>query len=1176
MAPPSNGGKTGAPSIPPETLQSLPEAALAGMACESAATGDLVGMRALVAAGVSVNVGTPYDQRTPLHLAAASGRLDMVKLLVEDCGATLQRDRFGLLPIHGAVQHGHAEIRRYLQSRKLQECHEEIRGRPRVASMETISADSQGNRAPSLEETMGTVFELIVKEGVFSYTTVHAEVQHFFKGLALHPVYYEHFTPLQIAKHVQCFIAAKRVARATGDMGRMEFAMKSGQASFFLCTIGSPKPTEAQTRTEDKVAKQLSIYLSDQSGASLTFMASEGPAFVGSEERLGIFSAQRCSFDAARLVEGETSLDVLASSRFLKEKTRVAKEQYQVVMEDLVATNRPTIRLVPGSVYPGPYPGGYVLLFGTADTAGRHYFPEVCQSLRFLGYGPKRFYLETFANGALIYSLFFPSAKEEEMQQLGRTIKYAALLKEFPGRSDVVYASVMKSIISHEVGLYLLAAVKFVYAFFPKEQYVREYTQVHEVLQKDPTSQRKLEALYKLCMKELLSTDRIYDLVTRHLDLAVKLFEDFRSIALGNSPPKLNEQLEAAIDAACKEPQDRQILRMFLTFNESILMTNFFKAETPGAFSFRLNPEVVLKDRPAVLYPALPYGIYLVCGRDFMGFHCRFRDVARGGIRLVLSRDKASYERNFATLFDECYNLALTQQYKNKDIPEGGAKGVILPDACWPNTDTKTGTPGMPLSQNQGRLCFTRYLDALLDCMLPEQSGLYSGHMQGRPELLYFGPDENTAGYMDMGAELARDRGYPYWNALTTGKSVRLGGVPHDTYGMTTASVHTYVTELLRELGEDEASITKFQTGGPDGDLGSNEILVSKDKTIGVVDGSGVLYDPAGLDREELTRLAHRRVPVKEFSRSFLSARGFLITVDEVDVRLPDGSQWRSGAELRDNFHLTSFATADLFVPCGGRPNSVSTDSVQHLLSGEGGRPRFRMIVEGANLFFSDGARAALENAGVHLFKDASTNKGGVCSSSLEVFASLALPTQDHSSLMTYDPENTSEPPEFYRAYVNETVATIVENAKQEFRAIWACNQKEGVSKLEATQRLSIKINRMQDSIDENLKAMTEEERNNFVRSVLGHAAPPLMVKQLGIDGIIKHAPWNYVASMVSAWVASRFVYQHGISASEVSFYFFLRSLLEGGASAADKELAAGRKRSAGGEEPPASRPRLE
>ncbi len=33
-------------------------------------------------------------------------------------------------------------------------------------------------------------------------------------------------------------------------------------------------------------------------------------------------------------------------------------------------------------------------------------------------------------------------------------------------------------------------------------------------------------------------------------------------------------------------------------------------------------------------------------------------------------------ERN--NVFSECYNLAYTQNKKNKDIPEGGAKGVIF------------------------------------------------------------------------------------------------------------------------------------------------------------------------------------------------------------------------------------------------------------------------------------------------------------------------------------------------------------------------------------------------------------------------------------------------------------------------------------------------------------------
>jgi NAD-specific glutamate dehydrogenase len=45
---------------------------------------------------------------------------------------------------------------------------------------------------------------------------------------------------------------------------------------------------------------------------------------------------------------------------------------------------------------------------------------------------------------------------------------------------------------------------------------------------------------------------------------------------------------------------------------------------------------------------------------------------------LVRSRFLQSYANNVSSLFDECYNLASTQQRKNKDLPEGGSKGVIL------------------------------------------------------------------------------------------------------------------------------------------------------------------------------------------------------------------------------------------------------------------------------------------------------------------------------------------------------------------------------------------------------------------------------------------------------------------------------------------------------------------
>ena len=55
----------------------------------------------------------------------------------------------------------------------------------------------------------------------------------------------------------------------------------------------------------------------------------------------------------------------------------------------------------------------------------------------------------------------------------------------------------------------------------------------------------------------------------------------------------------------------------------------------------------------------------------------RFRDISRGGVRLIKSTPD-SYQQNRITQFLENYNLAYTQKLKNKDIPESGSKGTIL------------------------------------------------------------------------------------------------------------------------------------------------------------------------------------------------------------------------------------------------------------------------------------------------------------------------------------------------------------------------------------------------------------------------------------------------------------------------------------------------------------------
>lgn len=132
----------------------------------------------------------------------------------------------------------------------------------------------------------------------------------------------------------------------------------------------------------------------------------------------------------------------------------------------------------------------------------------------------------------------------------------------------------------------------------------------------------------------------------------------------------------------------------------------------------------------------------------------------------------------------------------------------------------------------------------------------------------------------------------------------------------------------------------------------------------------------------------------------------------------------------------------------------------------------------------------------------------------------------------------------FYQTYVEQIKETIISNARQEFKAIWECNQKHGMSKVAATKAISKKINLICDDIQEKLRSgMSAKERDSFQCGVLLQAVPQLMIEKLGVEGIMAQVPPNYIASVVGAWVASRFVYKHGVNSSEVDFFIFMRSI---------------------------------
>jgi len=345
----------------------------------------------------------------------------------------------------------------------------------------------------------------------------------------------------------------------------------------------------------------------------------------------------------------------------------------------------------------------------------------------------------------------------------------------------------------------------------------------------------------------------------------------------------------------------------------------------------------------------------------------------------------------------------------------------------------------------------------------------------------------------------------------------------------------------LNKAGLKEKNVTKLQTGGPDGDLGSNEILMSCDKTIGVVDGSGVIYDPAGINREELSRLAHLRKMIIDFDLTKLGPGGFRVLVTDKEVTLPHGELVPSGFTFRNEFHLHPMVSADLFVPCGGRPESVNLKNVKRMFNKDG-TPRFKFIIEGANLFLTPDARMVLEQNGVVVFKDASTNKGGVTSSSLEVLAALSMTVEQHKEHMQVKDEKN--PPKFYLEYVEEIKKRIEENAELEFECIWKEHELTKTPRYLITDKLSDKINAFNDAVQNS----SLWEYKDLRSTVMKRALPSTLLNLLGLEAVLKTIPENYAKAIFGSYIASRYVYKYGLSAPEFAFYEFVQNyLLKGG-----------------------------
>jgi len=817
------------------------------------------------------------------------------------------------------------------------------------------------------------------------------------------------------------------------------------------------------------------------------------------------------------------SVEELSTKEFLSLRTESSKQRYDKLLK--MASEK----IKPAFVVTELRPGVHVL--HVAFSPDRPTYLTAINNLvsRIPHAVIQKQFFETFSNGRQVYTMYVKGATSAALESV------ASSLFMLPSRpNDPIMRLYNDGELSSNEAIFGFAGTMFAYYFTPPAV-DDDIVELRRALRKDELSMGRLHKVHSGLFQQVMRETFVGEVIREDLQLFRKIFTVFDEHTQGKAgTTAAAKALREYIDATYHADRTRAALwHSFVTFAVSVKATNFFKSDR-AAVSFRLDPSFVA----GLNVPRVPYAIYMVLGSTFRGFHIRFHDIARGGIRMILPRSRNDYTTKKNNLFHENYGLAYTQMLKNKDIPESGSKGTILVS---PRYDAKAWSK---------KTLFLQYVSALLDIMTMKE-GVRS--TLEKPEILFLGPDENTAGdFPSTAAKFAKYKGYPQWKSLTTGKDPADGGIPHDTYGMTTTSVRAFVEGIYHKFGLDQTKLTKFQTGGPDGDLGSNEILMGKEKWTGICDKSGCLFDPRGLVYAELEMLAKERLTCSSYNKNLLSKDGAFVPIDAKNVKLPDGTVV-DGEQFMTEFHFSKHVRADTFVPCGGRPNSVTLNNVhklidvkgitgEQLLEGSVSVPQsalhFKYIVEGANLFISPDARIALENAGVILFKDASANKGGVTSSSIEVFCGLAMEDAQHAKVMCMRDGHNHE---VYDKIAAEIVAKVRKNAEKEFNAIWndAAAGRCGGHRSVICDVMSRKMVEIFEFVS---KSNLMEDKALF-KHVLKEYCPPTLLEQVPMDTLLARVPPAYTKAIFEKALASDYVYTYGVAANEFSFYQYMSKL---------------------------------
>lgn len=700
---------------------------------------------------------------------------------------------------------------------------------------------------------------------------------------------------------------------------------------------------------------------------------------------------------------------------------------------------------------------------------------------------------------------------------------------------------VSKGIVSGNMGNLLRAMVNFIHQVLVHID-VNLYTieNIEEGLCRHP------ELTHKLCEAFKFKFDIFHHNYEKYLETRKQFLTDVNKLDTGQEE---------------NDTRRKNVLLQGMNMIHHTLKTNFYRTNFT-ALCFRLDPKYLDEipfDR-SKKFPDLPYAIFFMKGMHFFGFHIRFKDLSRGGLRTVFPEqtESAVFEQN--NVFTECYSLAFTQHLKNKDIPEGGSKGIIFLKPYDPlqseivilakelemsQFDMHEIQNKMDLFHKEQKLEYLHQAQrAYIECLITLVNCDPDGTIRARniidywkrPEYIYLGPDENMHDTMIQWIALfSKKYNYKPGSSFISGKPKL--GINHKEYGVTSLGVNVYMEAVLKYMGIDPQKeiFTLKLSGGPDGDVAGNQICnlyrlyPNTAKILALTDVTGTIHDEQGLDLEILYHLFKESKGIKHYPPEKLHDEGFLVDKQAKRSQTAFAQQtlcwrkqggkliedWLSGSDmnqlLRNNVHQTK---VDIFITGGGRPRTLNETNIKDFLD-ETGKPTARAIVEGANLYLTPKARRILEELGVLIIKDSSANKTGVICSSFEVLSGLAL--GDDNFLLNKD------------QLVEEILERLKVCAANEANLILRTHDITGEFLIDISNKISVRINQFTYQLLDYLDgiSLSNDVSDPLVKSFLSYCLPTLKNKYT--QNLLCEIPEHHKKAIIACHISAQLVYKKGL-----------------------------------------------